>query len=246
MPVPFFSGCSRSQRCGNDLRQFAEVLGGEAAEKFVVCTICSAQSEPSWAAKSFEAGEVHLAPCCGASSRAGIGGSLRCRVRARAFSYSSRGSAFGQNFCLDDSGGIGGELGIEVPGGPNGSLVHCLGDLKYDARLSRRMDPELIPRRFRLGVLPVGVRQAGIDIHALTADQPIGDPAGDHSREEMPQQRAFPELAMTVLSKMWNGPTTDRSDRGDKPSGRPGIDVPLAMACAARLGLFIALKRLPE
>ena len=36
--VPFFSGSLRLLRCGKDLRQFAEVLGGGGEEECVVCT----------------------------------------------------------------------------------------------------------------------------------------------------------------------------------------------------------------
>ena len=35
--VPFLSGFSRLLRCGKDLGQFAEVLGGGSEEEFVVC-----------------------------------------------------------------------------------------------------------------------------------------------------------------------------------------------------------------
>ena len=35
--APFLSGCLRFLRCGKDLSQFPEVLGGGGEEKFVVC-----------------------------------------------------------------------------------------------------------------------------------------------------------------------------------------------------------------
>ena len=35
--APFFSGVSRLLRCGKDLGQFAEVLGGGGEQKFVIC-----------------------------------------------------------------------------------------------------------------------------------------------------------------------------------------------------------------
>ena len=36
--APFLSGFSRLLRCGKDLGQFAEVLGGGGEEEFVICT----------------------------------------------------------------------------------------------------------------------------------------------------------------------------------------------------------------
>ena len=40
--VPFLSGFSRLLRCGKELRQFAEVLGGGGKEEFVVRTAWAA------------------------------------------------------------------------------------------------------------------------------------------------------------------------------------------------------------
>jgi len=40
--APFLSGFSRLLRCGKDLRQLAEVLGGGGEEKFVVCAAWAA------------------------------------------------------------------------------------------------------------------------------------------------------------------------------------------------------------
>jgi len=40
--APFLSGFGRLLRCGKDLRQFAEVLGGCGEEEFVICAIWAA------------------------------------------------------------------------------------------------------------------------------------------------------------------------------------------------------------
>ena len=44
--APFLSGFPRLLRCRNDLRQFADVLGGCDEEEFVTCAAWSEPTEP--------------------------------------------------------------------------------------------------------------------------------------------------------------------------------------------------------
>mgnify|MGYP001825084371 CR=1 FL=1 len=57
--MPFLSGFARLLRCGKDLGQFAEVLGGGGEQEFVICAAWSAQSEPSQPEYAFEVREEH-------------------------------------------------------------------------------------------------------------------------------------------------------------------------------------------
>jgi hypothetical protein len=57
---PFLSGFSSLLRCGKDLRQLPEILGGSGAEKFVVCATWATQSKPAEDKDAFEVRQEHL------------------------------------------------------------------------------------------------------------------------------------------------------------------------------------------
>jgi hypothetical protein len=58
--APFLSGSLRFLRCGKDLGQFAEVLGGGGEQEFIVGATSAASSEASEAKNALEMGKQHL------------------------------------------------------------------------------------------------------------------------------------------------------------------------------------------
>ncbi len=103
------------------------------------------------------------------------------------------------------AGGIGmrGELGLHLAGRAECGLVQRVEILAHGAGRIGRIDLRSVPVFLRRRVLLVGIRfdQAGIDRHALTADQTFLDAARDGRLEQMPQQLAVAEPAMPVLGK---------------------------------------------
>jgi hypothetical protein len=82
--------------------------------------------------------------------------------------------------------------------------------------VSRRAlaNPWLLSRNGTL-LVGVGRNQAGVHREALAANQTFLDAPADDSFENMPEDIAFPEAAVTVLRKCGMG-----RDRGGKTSGR--------------------------
>ena len=89
------------------------------------------------------------------------------------------------------------ELGLNFAGGPEGGLVQRVEILADGAGRIRRIDLHGVPFFFRCRVLPVGISldQAGVNGHALAADQTLVDAARNSRLEQMAKQLAVAKPA---------------------------------------------------
>jgi hypothetical protein len=99
--------------------------------------------------------------------------------------------------------GMRGELGLHLAGGTEGGLVQRVEILANRAGCICRVNACRVPVFFRCGVLLVDIRldQAGVDDHALTADQTFRDAAHDSRLKQMAQQLAVAKPTVTVFGK---------------------------------------------
>ena len=100
--------------------------------------------------------------------------------------------------------GTGSELGFDLAGSAESSLIQCVEILADGALRLSRIDPGLIPLLLRCGVLIIGncLDQAGINGQPLAANQTFGNTTGNRAFEQMPRQRALAETTMTVFEKV--------------------------------------------
>src|SRR6056297_3787089 len=96
-----------------------------------------------------------------------------------------------------------GELWLHLAGGPEGGFIQRVEILANRTGRISRVNPRRVPVVLRRRVLLVGIRldQAGIDCHALTADQTYLDAPRDRRLEQVSQKFALAEAPMSILGK---------------------------------------------
>ncbi len=93
--------------------------------------------------------------------------------------------------------GMRGELGLDLAGGPEGRLIQRVEILAHRAGCFGRVNPCGVPLLLRRRVLVVRVcfDEAGVDRHALAADQALSDAARHRHLEQVTQQFAVSKPA---------------------------------------------------